>query len=348
MTKLARLLGTAALCLSAPLALAADSELMVFDYAGFENPEFHSTYTAKHGTEPTFSFFGDEEEALQKILSGFKTDVSGICAGSVQKWIDSGIIEPWDTTKITAWNDIDKNLTGKQVAGAEEDVWFVPTYFGSAAISYNTEEVPAEDVASLNVFLDPKYAGRTSIADNVDDAYALAYLATGVTDWTEVTEEQFKAASDWLRQATQNVAFYWDAPATVAQSMVDGLVLVSWTWNETFPTLTQEGFPVGYQREAKEGSSLFVCGLVNLKDGPGSEEKVYDYVNSFLDPSSTEALLESGYGQANGVALSALDPELVKSVGLGPVDVPIFAQLPISVEWRQRHAEEFEKIKAGF
>src|SRR4051794_24561077 len=81
MTKIARLLGTAALCLSAPAAIAADGELMVFDYAGFENPEFHSTYTAKHGSEPTFSFFGDEEEALQKILSGFKADVSGICAG---------------------------------------------------------------------------------------------------------------------------------------------------------------------------------------------------------------------------------------------------------------------------
>jgi spermidine/putrescine transport system substrate-binding protein len=54
-------------------------------------------------------------------------------------------------------------------------------------------------VASLEIFNNPAYAGRLSIPDNVDDAYALAYLATGVTDWSDVTDEQFEAATAWLR-----------------------------------------------------------------------------------------------------------------------------------------------------
>lgn len=348
MTRTARFLGTAALVLTAGTAQAADPDLLVFDYAGFEFPEYHSTYIEKNGDSPTFAFFGDEEEALQKVLSGFKADVAHICAGSVNKWKEAGILEPWDTSKITEYDNLDKNLTGQQVAGSDQDVWFIPTDFGSTAISYNTDEVPAEDVSTLQVFLDPKYEGRVSIPDNVDDAYALAYLATGVTDWQNVTDEQFQAASDWLRQAHQNMRTYWVDPGEIAQLLASGEVLIAWTWNETLPTMKEEDFPIGFQREAKEGSSLWMCGMVDLKDGPGSEEKVYDYVNAFLDSSSTQALMDAGYGQANKPAMDALGTEALQAVGLGAIDAPVFAQLPISSEWRQKHSDEFEKIKAGF
>jgi spermidine/putrescine transport system substrate-binding protein len=227
-------------------------------------------------------------------------------------------------------------------------VFFIPTDFGSTAISYNSTDVPAEDVATLEVFRNPKYAGRMSIPDNVDDAYALAYLAIGVTDWASVTPEQFTAASDWLREVHQNLRTYWVDPAEVAQLLATGEVQVAWTWNETLPTMVEEGFPIGFQREAKEGSSLWLCGLVNLKDQPGSEAKAYDYVDAFLDASSTEALMGAGYGQANSVAMAALGAEVLDSVGLGAISAPVLAQLPMSNEQRQMQSDEFEKIKAGF
>jgi spermidine/putrescine transport system substrate-binding protein len=59
------------------------------------------------------------------------------------------------------------------------DLYFLPTDFGTTAVAYNPDEVPEADVASLEVFKNPAYAGRISIPDNVDDAWALAYLATG-------------------------------------------------------------------------------------------------------------------------------------------------------------------------
>ena len=349
-----RLLGTATpvlalvLGFAATAASAADKDLLVFDYSGFEDSIFHSTYNAKYGDDPSFAFFGDEEEALQKVVSGFRADVAHICAGSVNKWIDAGVIEPWDTSKITEYKNLDKNLTGQQVAGSDKDVYFIPTDFGSTAISYNTKEVPAADVASLDVFTNPKYAGKLSIPDNVDDAYALAYLATGVTNWQHVTDAQFKAASDWLRKVHPNLVTYWTDPADIAQMMVSGQVLVAWTWNETLPTLRDEGFPEGFQRDAKEGSSLWLCGLVNLKNGPGVEQKVYDYANAFLDKSSTGALMDAGYGQANKPAMDALGPQALKAAGLGPTSTPVLAQLPMSVADRQRMSDEFERIKTGF
>ncbi|MGB3555111.1 MAG: ABC transporter substrate-binding protein [Jannaschia sp.] len=339
----ATLLGGAALL----LALPASAQMTVFDYAGFEDPAFHSKYVETHGASPDFAFFGDEEEAFQKLQSGFKSDVTHICSGSVNKFVESGLVEAWDLSLIPEWENLNRDLTGQQV-GSTEDVFFIPTDYGSTAIAYNSDEVPAEDVASLDVFLNPKYQGRMTLPDNVDDAYALAYLATGVTDWSEATEEQFEAASDWLRQAHGNLRTYWTDPAELGQLLASGEVLVSWAWNETLPTMVDEGFPIGFQREATEGSSLWLCGYVNMVEADGEESLAYDYVNAMLDASSTVALLEAGYGQSNAVAMEGQGEDALVASGLGQIDAPILAQLPMAEDLRERQNETFERIKAGF
>ncbi|WP_102109216.1 ABC transporter substrate-binding protein [Oceaniglobus roseus] len=337
-----------ALALIAGAAAAQDKGLLVFDYPGFEDPAFHSTYAEKHGGEPEFAFFGDEEEAFQKLRSGFRADVSHVCAGSVTKWVESGILEPWDTSKIPAYGDLNKDLTGTDVGAAASDVYFVPTDYGSTAIAYNTKEVPEEDVASLDVFKNPKYDQRMTLPDNVDDAFALAYLATGTTDWTSATDEQFEAAAQWLRDVHPLLRTYWTDPAELAQLMATGEVLVGWAWNETLPTMAEQDFPIGFQREAKEGSSLWLCGYVRLKDGEGDPELGYDFLNAMLDPSSTQALLDAGYGQSNAKAMADVGEEALAAVGLGQIDAPVLAQLPMSNELREKQSEAFEKIKAGF
>ena len=50
--KLTLLTGTAL-----ALASAAQADLLVFDYAGFEDPAFHADYVTKHWQSPDFSFF---------------------------------------------------------------------------------------------------------------------------------------------------------------------------------------------------------------------------------------------------------------------------------------------------
>ena len=333
---------------AALLALPAAAQMTVFDYAGFEDPSFHQPYVDAHGASPEFAFFGDEEEAFQKLQSGFEADVTHICAGSVNKFVASGLLEAWDTAKIAEWDNLSTDLTGQEV-GSTEDVYFVPVDYGSTAIAYNTEEVPEADVATLEVFKNPAYAGRMALPDNVDDAYALAYLATGVTDWSQATEAEFEAASAWLREVHPNLRTYWTDPAELSQLLGSGEVLVSWAWNETLPTMADEGFPIGFQREAAEGSSLWLCGYVNMAGAPGGDEQLaYDYVNAMLDGASTVPLLESGYGQSNQAAMSEQGEEALSASGLGAIDAPVLAQLPMDESIREMQNETFERIKAGF
>ncbi len=341
--------GTAIFALFAGTALAEDPDLLVFDWSGFEEDAYWAVYAEQHGASPTYAFFGEEEEAFQKLRSGFRADVAHPCPQSVDKWRQAGLIEPWDLSKIPNFAGVADSFRTAPVLTDGDDVYFIPADNGATAIAYNTDEITADQVSTLAVFLDPALAGRISLPDNVDDIYSLAYLATGTSDWTTATEDDFKAASDWLRQAHANVRAYWADGAELAQLMATGEVLVSWAWNETPVQMSDEGHPIAFNRAPAEGSSVWFCGYVNMADGPGSEDKAHDFVNSFLDPSVAEYIItEWGYGHGNAAAMAELPAETLEAVGFGPVDAPLLQQLPMDTRLREAMIAEFEKIKAGF
>lgn len=349
MTRRNALMASVTACALAFPAMAADPDLTVFDWAGFEVDGLFEEYVAKYGQPPTFALFGDDDEAFQKVASGFKVDMIHPCSQMISKYRDAGLIEPWDTSKLTHLSELNPEFLDSPVFKDDQGLWFLPTYWGATAVAYNTEQVPAEDVSTLQVFVNPKYQGRTSIPDSSDDVWALAYLATGVTDWTDISEDQFQAAAAWLRQAHANVYAYWADPSEQTQQMASGAVLVSWSWNDGVALLQAENYPVGFQREAKEGSSTFVCGFVNAKNGPGNEDKMYDFVNSWLRPEAARALIDSlGYGHSNMKGMALKSPEELTKAGLGAINAPTLPQVPNDPILRERQLAEFEKIKAGF
>ena len=328
---------------------ADDPELLVLDWAGFDVEGLWAAYKEKNGDKPTYSFFGSDDEAFQKVASGFRSDVTHPCSQMVSKYREAGLIEPWDISKIPDFKNIDPKLLNSKVFQDDGGVWYIPTDWGVTAIAYNTKEVPVEDVASLQVFKDPKYAGRVSLPNSSDDVWALAYLATGVTDWTTISDDQFNAAAAWLREVHPNVRSYWNDPAEMSQIMASGEVLIAWSWNDGVNYLKKDNYPVGFQRAPKEGISTWFCGMVNMKDGPGKEDKAYDFVNSWLRTDAAPALVDAiGYGHSNLVAMAAMDQKVVDDAGLGAITVPILAQTPNDINLRERQLAEFEKIKAGF
>jgi spermidine/putrescine transport system substrate-binding protein len=131
--------------------------------------------------------------------------------------------------------------------------------------------------------------------------------------------------------------------------MATGEVLVAWSWNDAIAIMRGEGFPVGFQRRAAEGASTWFCGLINLKDAPGSEDKLYDFVNAFLDQGSSRVLLEDfGYAHANAAGMAGITTEELVAADVDPVDTTLLTQTPLDNAMRDRMVEEFEKIKAGF
>ena len=333
-------------------SLAAAGDLVVFDWAGYEDQEFFKSYVEKYGGPPTYAFFGDEEEAFQKMRAGFKADLAHPCAQSVVKWREAGLIEPLDTSRIAAWNDVMpgfRDMPGFSEGGKQ---YMLPVDWGSTALTYRTDTVSPEDAATLQSFADPRFQGRISLPDNVDDAYALGFLAIGIKDWTTATDAQFQAASDFLRKVHQNVRAYWQDGAELAQLMTSGEVQISWAWNETSVTLQGEGQPVEMKRDTKEGSSTWVCGYVKIVGGEGDQDMLYDFLNAWMEERTADYIVNAwGYGHSNAAGMAKVDPAVLASAGYDNQES--FAdntlwQAPVPFELREKMIAEFEKIKAGF
>jgi spermidine/putrescine-binding protein len=341
--------------LSAGPGIAADGELTLFEWSGYEDPAFHPRYLEKHGDSPTFTFFGDEDEAFEKLRAGFKADLAHPCSQSVVKWREAGLLQPLDTSRIEGWDDILPGLMAMKdlATTADGQAWFMPWDWGNTSLTYNTEKITLEEVGSLRAFADPKFKDRVSLPDNVDDAYALASLVIGLKDWTQMTDAQFEEASAFLREVHENVRLYWTDATEIIQALGGGEVDLAWAWNDASTQLSNEGQPFAMNKATEEGVTTWVCGYVHLKDAPGSVDKVYDYLSAVnADPDVANYLVNDwGYGHGNEKAMAAVDEEILKDKGYADVEAFVdktLFQSPLPPELKQRMIAEFEKIKAGY
>ena len=130
--------------------------------------------------------------------------------------------------------------------------------------------------------------------------------------------------------------------------MSTGEIALSWSWNEVAVILEGEGVPVAMNRDTKEGSSTWVCGYTLMKDGTGSKDKAYDFLNAWLQESSAEYIVtEWGYGHSHGGVMDAIGEEN----GFGTLESysqNTLWQAPVSPKMREAMIKEFELIKAGF
>lgn len=353
MTLTLALAGTLAASVSA-LALAEDRELTVFDWSGYEDPSFHPAYVEKNGDSPAFAFFGDEDEAFEKLRAGFKADLAHPCSQTVVKWREAGILQPLDTSKITGWNDLIPGIMSMKDLATDENgqAWFMPWEWGNTLLTYNSENIDEGDIRSLKALADPKFKDRVSIGDNVDDAYALASLAIGVKDWTQMTDDQFTQASDFLREVHKNVRLYWTDTTEIVQALSGGEVDLAWAWNDASVQSAADGAPIKAKKDTEEGISTWVCGYVLLKDAPGNIDKAYDYLNAVNDPEVAQVLVgDWGYGQANAKGMAGVDAATLQEKGYDDVekfvDKTLF-QSPLPPDLKQKMIAEFEKIKAGY
>ena len=200
----------------------------------------------------------------------------------------------------------------------------------------------------VKVLENQKFKDRVSLVDNVDDAFALGYLAVGVTDWNKASDADFNKAAAFLREVHKNVRTYHADGAEGAELMKSGEILLEWTWNEVAATLGWDGLPVAMNRETKEGASTWVCGYTMMKDAPGSEQKAYDFIDAWLADSSAEYILtEWGYGHSNSKVMAAIGEEN----GFGSLESytkNTLWQAPTAPALREKMIKEWELIKSGF
>ena len=342
----------AAAALLATAAHGAGADLSVFDWSGYEDQGFYGAYMEKYGEAPSYTYFGSQEEAFTKLQSGFTADLAHPCSDAVRKWVAADLLVPLDPAKLTNWDAMLPKI--KEVDGIviDDQVWMMPFEWGNTGLIYRTDKI-TDDQISLQLLADPAYQGKIAIPDAASSAYALASLATGnAADYTNLSDEQFQQASDFLRSIHPNVRFYWSDAGQLDQAMASGEVEMGWAWNQSELNLIWNETPAKMMRDVDKGIATWVCGYVHLKSATTPEEQIYDMLNALSDEASGKYIIESwGYAHASAAAFQSADQELISTYGFDDVDSFFNGSLffdAVNPELEAKMLKEFERIKAGF
>ena len=333
---------------------ASDDHPTVFTWEGWDVPELHQSYLAKHGESPNMAIFGDEEEAFAKMRAGFKVDLTQPCTYKVPIWKDAGILEPIDTSRLSNWGDLIPSL--KTIPGTFEGdkQYFIPTDWGLTSVLYRADLAP-EYVGneSWGMLWDPKYKGRLSMADSLIDGVMVAAIYIGAKDPFNMTDEEMAKTRAALKEQLPLMRYYWSSPADIEQALASGELVATSAWNSSYAALKKEGFDVRYS-SPKEGAMTWVCGfcLMSAHD-PAKLDRIYDYLDAYASvESGVFALTEYGYGHGNLKAFAKVEqdqPGLLKELGYSvnvneTLDAGIF-QAPMGNEPALQAM--FEEVKAG-
>jgi spermidine/putrescine transport system substrate-binding protein len=332
----------------------AAGNLSYYTWSQYNNPAFHNSFVKKYGGSPEMTFFGDEEEALQKILSGFTPDLAHPCSYNVGRWHEAGVIKPIDVSRLKYWPDIFSSLKKLEGTYSGDERWFVPWEWGNSSVIYRTDLVDPsyQTEGTWRILWDERYKGRLAAYKQIDGGVTPAALLAGAKNPFDLTDEEIEKVKELLIQQRSLLRFYWDDNTTVEQALASGEVVAAYGWNNSVQTLRRQGVSVDFMLP-KEGMLNWVCGVVMINGGKGNEEAAYDFLNSLLEPETGKNLIETlGYGHSNHKSFELVSETTLKELGInGDPDLLLSSGVflsPIPKENREKQTRMFEDVKAGF
>ena len=329
---------------------AAEDHPMFFTWPGYDDLNFYQDYIKKHGGEPRFSLWGDEEEGVAKLVSGFSPDLIFPCAYKIKKWYETGRLGAIDTSKLSEWNNVFPALREMDGVVQGGDVVWVPIDWGQTSVLYRTDLAPEYvDNETWGILWDEKYQGRVATFDSLVDAVVVGGLMAGIDNIFDYTSDaDLEATRDWTRRLVNQVRFFSNDPTTLEQALASGEIVAATTWNESLVRLKNQGLPVAYMNP-KEGAMTWVCGMSIIKDSPLAD-KAHDMIDAMMQPAAREyEMTEFGYGSAVSTPYGTMDPAVLAELGHSdnPTEALNAGIFQLELQGEERLQEMFDEAKAG-
>ena len=321
----------------------------LFQWEDYMNQPFLADYEKRFGEKPNIAMFADEDDAFAKMRAGYHPDVMGPCYYEFPRWQEAGLLQPIDTTKLKNWNKISpilRNLPG--ISAGANKVWFVPHYWGNTSVTFRTDLAPEYvDRPNWNILFDPKYNGRISVLDGVDDTVPFVAHLLGI-DAYNMSAAQYALVKAKLKDAIARARLVSSSDTELAQGLASGELVAAMSWRIVYATLHKEGRPVAFMNPPG-GMLTFVCGLVMHKD-PSDESKALALIDSSLsDDAAVYTIEHIGDEPANEVALKRVGNATLENLGLTR-DIETFLEAGI-FEHRLKNKDQIVKdwsdIRAG-
>ncbi|MBE2220249.1 MAG: ABC transporter substrate-binding protein [Anaerolineae bacterium] len=343
---------TACNAASAPDA-ESNEPLLILEWTGYEAteyPEYFLPFTEKYGETINdvleYSFFGDDSEALARMQAGVEADLVHPCRSWWGLYVDQGLVQPIDTSRLTNWDGVPDEL--KELGQFNGEQYFIPWDWGYESILVRNDLV--QDVPdSWSDLWDPQYEGRVSMIDASDVAFIIGSLSLGFDPWN-TTPEQNEAVKQQLIALRPNLLNYWvDYTETYDLPASGDAWVVAGAWQDAYGYLTDEGYDVSYI-DPVEGRIGWMCGYA-IGSKAKNIDRTYEFLNAALDPQSQANMANDfWYGVSNFDAIPMIDEKVIELLNVSDFDSffneTVFYQ-PLTEEQRQQFSAIWNEVKAS-
>jgi spermidine/putrescine transport system substrate-binding protein len=239
---LALLIGGAGLS-GMPTAAQGSGSLTVLDWAGFDDEQFWIDFkNANPDVDVTFEIGASDADILAKMMAGSQADVFHPYTGWLQFYVQEGLVEELDTSRLTNWDKVPERF--KELGQFDGKQYFVPYDWGYSSVLYRTDLAP-EAGGSWAAMLDPAYSGHISMWDDGVAAVDVASHVLGLDELNLTEEELEQIKQTWIDQREHNL-FYWSGEPELVEAMASGDVWVAYAWQGAYALLRAQGVPVAY------------------------------------------------------------------------------------------------------
>ncbi|WP_197016791.1 ABC transporter substrate-binding protein [Actinomadura viridis] len=222
---------------------ATEGQLNLINWAGYaENGTTDKTvdwvtpFTRATGCKVN-SKIADTSDSMVALMKTGKFDGVSASGDASLRLIYGGDVAPVNTSLLTNYPDIADYLKEQPYNSVNGQMYGVPHGYGANYLMYNREEVP-QPPTSWNVVFEKNspVAGNITVYDSpIYIADAALYLKTHrpdlkITDPYALSEDQFEAAVDLLRQQRPNISQFWHAYGDSVQAFTVKDTHAGTTW----------------------------------------------------------------------------------------------------------------------
>jgi spermidine/putrescine transport system substrate-binding protein len=297
-------------------------DLQVFDWSGYGNGDYYpgkeqaflwQQYADQTGDTPQFILFENDDAAYAKAAAGaVNFDVVHPCGYKYRDWVDLGAVQPWDTSLIPNYQQLNPKLETQGVVDGKQ--YFIPLDWGFIAPIVNLDHVDVKE-QTFGILFDDRYSGKISWVDTSNMMY-IGGLYLGVSDPFQMTDDELGQVRDFLISKKHLVKFMWNQSYDLWLSFKKEEVWIGYAWPDTVGYADAAGMNYLYMTP-KEGRVSWVCGM-GLAADTKNYYHAHDYVDSWASKKAADFLLAYYYyGHTNTTAdLSVVPKGVVDALGL--------------------------------
>jgi putrescine transport system substrate-binding protein len=343
-------------------ARAEDAILNVYNWADYIGETTIEDFQTATGIAVTYDTYSSTDEMQAKMLAGSTGyDVVDMAGLSLQRFVQAGIYDKLDKTKLPNWKNMDPQVLKIAEGFDPGNNYGMPYMWGSVGFTYNldmlNERLPDADLNSMDVIMNPENAAKLadcgiSLLDEPTDVILLMldYLGKERNAYKREDLEAVKAAFSKVREHVRT----FDSTNYLNAIPNKELCVIN-SWSGDYSTAKARAAEAGVEINLgyfvpKTGAPAWVDMMCIPADAQ-HKENAHKFIDYLMDPEVIAKCTNfTNYANGNLAARAFVDPAVLANPAVYPsaeVMARLYTPEPLSEEDDRALTETFTAMKSG-